>query len=407
MKISIIITNFNYGKYITRCLRSCVSQNFIKKDYEIIIVDDLSSDKSKKIIKNFLINKNIHLIENKKNIGVAASSNKGIKKAKGKYIVRVDADDFISKEFLNILYFSIEGNKNYLGSSCNYQMINNDGKKLNVLDHSIDPISCGIMYNKKKLVKFGMYNSKFRHREEEELRFRLGKNYKIVHTNINLYRYRMHNTNKTKMLDFKNLYKKKIKEFVNRDYLLKNYNKIIVIIPARKNSKRLKNKNIFNFLGKPMIYWSIKACKESNYIKDVFVSSDSSKILNISKNYGAQTIKRSDELSDDKTIKMDVITSAVKHIEKKFYKPDIVVSLQANSPEVKSAHLDNAILHLLKYKKQEVISVDKNFNQDSAIRVMKYKTVFQKSLSTNVGFVITNLKDIHTRKDIKKIKNAN
>ena len=50
MKISIIITNFNYGKFIERCIRSCINQNYssglrnLNKDYEIIIVDDCSND---------------------------------------------------------------------------------------------------------------------------------------------------------------------------------------------------------------------------------------------------------------------------------------------------------------------------------------------------------------------------
>ena len=56
MKISIIITNFNYGKFIERCIRSCINQNYssglrnLNKDYEIIIVDDCSNEK-----KNFKV----------------------------------------------------------------------------------------------------------------------------------------------------------------------------------------------------------------------------------------------------------------------------------------------------------------------------------------------------------------
>ena len=50
MKISIIITNYNYGKFISACLKSCFSQSFSKKDYEVILVDDCSNDQSKKKI---------------------------------------------------------------------------------------------------------------------------------------------------------------------------------------------------------------------------------------------------------------------------------------------------------------------------------------------------------------------
>mgnify|MGYP001245028519 CR=1 FL=1 len=104
MKISIIITNYNYGKFISTCLKSCFNQSFSKKDYEVILVDDCSNDHSKKKIKKFEHKKNFKFIENKKNLGVARSANIGIKNSNGKYFVRVDADDYVDKNFL---YFDV------------------------------------------------------------------------------------------------------------------------------------------------------------------------------------------------------------------------------------------------------------------------------------------------------------
>ena len=53
MKVSIIVTNYNYGRFIPRCLRSCLSQNFENKDYEILVIDDNSSDNSIKNLEQF------------------------------------------------------------------------------------------------------------------------------------------------------------------------------------------------------------------------------------------------------------------------------------------------------------------------------------------------------------------
>jgi hypothetical protein len=58
-------------------------------------------------------------------------------------------------------------------------------------------------------------------------------------------------------------------------------------------------------------------------------------------------------------------------------------------------------------KINQIISVNKDLNQDGAIRVMRYKTLFQKSLSDQVGCVITNLVDVHDLKDIEMLKNEN
>ena len=153
-----------------------------------------------------------------------------------------------------------------------------------------------------------------------------------------------------------------------------------------------------------MIYWAIKAAKNSKFIKDIYVSSESKKILNIKKKFNVNTIERPKILSEDKVFKMDVITHATKYVERKFTKPDIIVSLQANSPQVSSKDLDGAINHLIKFNRNEVISVDKNGNQNAAIRAMIYETVFQRTLSTILGFYKTNITDIHTREDIDKLK---
>ena len=64
MKVSIIVTNYNYSKYLARCIRSCMSQVMDRKDYEVIVVDDASTDKSIEILNDFKTN--IRIIRNKK-----------------------------------------------------------------------------------------------------------------------------------------------------------------------------------------------------------------------------------------------------------------------------------------------------------------------------------------------------
>ena len=82
-------------------------------------------------------------------------------------------------------------------------------KKIRVSSREV-PISCGIMYRRDHLVNYGMYNQNFRHREEEELRQRLGSLYKIGYLEIPLYRYRMHEKNKTKQKKQMSKYKIKL-----------------------------------------------------------------------------------------------------------------------------------------------------------------------------------------------------
>ena len=93
--------------------------------------------------------------------------------------------------------------------------------------------------------------------------------------------------------------------------------KILGIIPARKGSKGIKNKNIKKFAGKPLIYWTIKVALKSNLDK-VMVSTDSDTIIKYSKNYGAEVpFKRPSSISQDKSKTIDVIKHTINFYKKK------------------------------------------------------------------------------------------
>ena len=154
-----------------------------------------------------------------------------------------------------------------------------------------------------------------------------------------------------------------------------------------------------------MIYWAIKAAQDSKYVHDVFVSTEDIEIETISCKYEATVIKRPQQLSDDSVEKMDAICHAAKYITEEYKKPTIIVSLQANSPQVNASHIDQGIGHLIKYKRVEVMSVDAELNQDAAIRVMTYDTVFRKTLSVNFGVFVADILDVHDERDVIYLEN--
>ena len=149
-----------------------------------------------------------------------------------------------------------------------------------------------------------------------------------------------------------------------------------------------------------MLYWAIKACKDSKYNIEPWVSTESKKVAEIASEYGARIHDRSPELADSKTYKQAVIRQAARHIGP----ADIYISLQPNSPEITGKNLDNGIDIMLKYKRDEVFSVDSNLMQNAAFRVFKGDYVFQEDLSTSCGVVVCELHDVHTIEDIKYIE---
>lgn len=198
MRASIIVTSYNYGSYIERCLRSCLSQNFATGEYEVIVVDDASTDGTPQILEKFKDEPNLRVILNEKNVGVAEASNIGVRASRGQFFVRVDADDYVNKDLLFFLTRYLSENHDAFCVSCDYFLVDEFGNKLERKYAQKDPVSCGIMYRTDLISQLGLYNGEFRHREEEELRARLSEYYAIHHLRIPLYRYRMHKSNKTK-----------------------------------------------------------------------------------------------------------------------------------------------------------------------------------------------------------------
>ena len=119
---------------------------------------------------------------------------------------------------------------------------------------------------------------------------------------------------------------------------------IIALIPARSGSKGLKNKNILNFNKKPLIAWTIETALKSKYLNDVYVSSDSPKIIKIAKKFGANVpFVRPKYLSSDKAKSIDVIIHALNRINKnKKYK--YILLLQPTSPLRITRDIDNNLV---------------------------------------------------------------
>tara|TARA_Y100000591_G_C21628828_1_gene591695 strand:+ start:100 stop:753 length:654 start_codon:yes stop_codon:yes gene_type:complete len=212
-KISIIVPVFNHEKYIARCIRSLINQTMSKSDYEIIVINDGSTDKTSNVLKEF--GKYISLIENKKNEGLPVALNKGIKKALSKYIVRVDADDYVNEDFLKFLYAYIVSNPHMDAVSCDYYLVDEEEKIIKRENSSESPIGCGIIFKSQDIIKLGLYDENFLLHEDIDLRKRFEKNYNIFRLELPLYRYRRHDKNITndtkKNKKFLNYYKKKYK----------------------------------------------------------------------------------------------------------------------------------------------------------------------------------------------------
>jgi pseudaminic acid cytidylyltransferase len=134
----------------------------------------------------------------------------------------------------------------------------------------------------------------------------------------------------------------------------------VAIIPARQRSKRIKNKNIRIFFGKPIIYWTINKIRKSKIFDLIVVSSDSNKILKLAKKYGVDlTIQRPKSLSNDKSKTFDVIKHAMKFLEKFNLKINNVCCIYPCTPFLKIGDLKKSFAILKKNPRKLVMPIVK------------------------------------------------
>lgn len=142
--VSIIMPSFNTGKYITETIESVLAQSY--KNWELIIVDDCSSDNTDEIVSTYLSDDRIHYLKNEKNSGAAFSRNTALREAKGKWIAFLDSDDLWMPEKLEKQIDFMDRN-GYSFSYTNYEEINAEGNRTGVK-----------VTGPKKITKTRMYN---------------------------------------------------------------------------------------------------------------------------------------------------------------------------------------------------------------------------------------------------------
>ena len=188
--ISVLIPCFNSEKFISRALRSILHQSLDREKYEIIVINDGSTDNTDYLINQF--KEDIRYFSNDHNKGLPFALNQAISEAKGKYICRLDSDDFVN---FNYLLFLLEYLIQHPGAKvckCDYYLVNEDGDE-RIYTSSLEyPIGCGTIFELDLVLEIGGYNTKYLINEEKEFFIRVERLTKIHHLPMPLYRYRKH-----------------------------------------------------------------------------------------------------------------------------------------------------------------------------------------------------------------------
>lgn len=178
-RVSVLTSVYNGEKYLKEAIESILSQTF--SDFEFIIVNDNSTDSSLEIIKSFKDDR-INLVENKENLGLTKSLNKGLKLAKGDYIARMDADDISEPTRFEKQVKVLEENPEYTVVGSNMVLINENGEILEDMIYPQTPeenlgniffantiVHSSAMFRREFVLKLGGYNEEYKKSQDYDL----------------------------------------------------------------------------------------------------------------------------------------------------------------------------------------------------------------------------------------------
>jgi glycosyltransferase involved in cell wall biosynthesis len=191
-KISVVMSVYNGEKYLREAIESILNQTF--KDFEFVIVDDRSTDKTSEIINEYFQKDNrIKVIKNDRNMGLTRSLNKAINQSSGNYIARMDADDIAIKERLEKQVDFMERNPDVVLLGTAFYEIDEYGKELSrkffpTTDRDIRKIlikynpfcHASVVMRHSAFDKIGLYDESILKTQDYDLWFRLASVGKVA-----------------------------------------------------------------------------------------------------------------------------------------------------------------------------------------------------------------------------------
>ncbi|NRB52432.1 MAG: glycosyltransferase [Saprospiraceae bacterium] len=366
--ITVYITNYNYGKYIRKAVESVLHQTM--QDFELLIIDDGSTDNSRSIIESYSTYDKVKIIY-QQNKGLNITNNIAMRLASGKYIMRLDADDYLAPNALQEMYAQLEADPdlglvfpNYFLVDANEERIaevkrHNFDKEVTLLDQPAHG-AC-TMIRLEFLRAVGGYDEQYSCQDGYELWIKFISRFRVANNSQSLFYYRQHGqnltTNENRILDTR----RKINDnFISKHDIFTP--KTIGIIPVR-NTKFYANQLAFVKVGgESLLELKIKSLLETELLDRIVITSEDETIENYveeryANNEKVVFIARTSDLARYNVSLAGTVDLVLNHPTISSRKPEAFMLLPIEYPFLKSEVIDDAINSLSIFNADSLISV--------------------------------------------------
>ena len=297
-KVTVYITNHNYGEYLVEAIESVLYQTY--DNFELIIIDDGSTDNSRELLKKYQQFDNVRIIY-QQNSGLTISNNIALKQATGEFIVRLDADDYFDKNALKILVNEFESEKIGLVFG-DWYVVNQGGEILGIekrhdFEREVslyDQPAHGAcsMFRTEFLREIGGYDETISRQDGFELWFRFIKKYEIRNINIPIFYYRKHGSSLTdkseELLATRSyIYKKVVEQAENIEE-----QDALAIFPIRGEKLDRRSNPFARISGDYLVDISIDNFLRAQRVREIVISTPDKHLLEYIKlNYSRYPVK--------------------------------------------------------------------------------------------------------------------
>ena len=365
-KVTVYIPTYNYARYVEKAVQSVLIQTM--DEWELIIINDGSTDNTIDILKKYQDHPKIRVID-QENKGLNVTNNIALRLSSGKYIMRLDADDYLDENALLVLSNTLESKQEVDLVYPDYYLIDAYGEVIELVRrqkieeevHLLDLPAHGActMFRTRVLKQIGGYIENFTCQDGYEVWLRFIQEHNPYNINIPLFYYRQHpdslTQNQEKILDTR----RKIKQ----RFVAEQYNgsvpKVLGIVPVIRRSVYPKNDPFIRLAGKPLLWYTLSQVEEARSLNKVVLSSDDEDVLTYSKKFPSVIpMKRDPNLARAGTRMKDITINLLNALKNQWgYEPDAVCTLYINTPLRKAHHIDWAVNTMKIFDVDTVISV--------------------------------------------------
>ncbi len=362
--VTVYITNHNYGRYVEQAIQSVLRQTL--RDFELIIIDDGSTDNSREIIARYADHAQIVTIF-QQNKGLNVTNNIALRAARGRYLMRLDADDYLDENALMVLAGVLERNPDVGLVFPDYFLVDESGAVLEVVRrHDFDQVTlldqpahgACTMIRRESLLEMSGYDESLRCQDGYDLWIRFIQHHRVQNVNLPLFYYRQHpgslSRSEERILSARG-------QIISRQ-AQQNGRRLsaIAVIPVRGPQLDPASTALRPLGGRPLIDWTLQAALEASRIAHVIITTPDEAILahvEAKADPRIVTVKRDRELALPNTHIEDTLFHALAVYTQRFPTPDVLAVLYIESPFRGARHIDAAIDLLELFNTDSVIGV--------------------------------------------------